>query len=249
MSPTRASACAGSSAGRMPSSCAHSWNAASASSSVALRYVARPMSLQIGVLGADAGIVEAGADRVAFENLAVFVLQKIGAVAVQHAGAAASDGGGVLDATRRCRGPPLQRRRSSRSRRRGTDGTGRSRSSRRRCRPSPHPAGGLRAPEFARALRGRSRFENRAPFPDRGADRRRCRCNRRCRATLVTQSRSASFIASFSVAAPDVTGRTSAPSSFMRKTLGFCRSMSVAPMNTTHGRPKRAQTVAVATPC
>jgi tryptophan synthase beta chain len=38
--------------------------------------------------------------------------------------------------------------------------------------------------------------------------------------TLATQSRSASFIASFSVPAPEVTGRTSAPSSFMRKTLG-----------------------------
>jgi hypothetical protein len=31
-------------------------------------------------------------------------------------------------------------------------------------------------------------------------------------------------------AVPALTGRTSAPSSFMRKTLGFCRSTSVAPM-------------------
>ena len=31
-------------------------------------------------------------------------------------------------------------------------------------------------------------------------------------------------------AAPDVTGRTSAPSSFIRKTLGCCRSTSVAPI-------------------
>ena len=31
--------------------------------------------VQPGVFGADAGIVEAGADRMAFENLAVFVLQ------------------------------------------------------------------------------------------------------------------------------------------------------------------------------
>ena len=35
----------------------------------------------------------------------------------------------------------------------------------------------------------------------------------------------------------------------MRKTFGFCRSTSVAPMKTTHFSPKRAQTVAVATPC
>jgi len=39
--------------------------------------------------------------------------------------------------------------------------------------------------------------------------------------TLATQSRIASFIASFSVPAPEVTDTTSAPSSFMRKTLGF----------------------------
>jgi hypothetical protein len=36
----------------------------------------------------------------------------------------------------------------------------------------------------------------------------------------VTQSRSASFIASFSVPRPEVTGTTSAPSSFIRKTFG-----------------------------
>jgi hypothetical protein len=35
----------------------------------------------------------------------------------------------------------------------------------------------------------------------------------------------------------------------MRKTLGFCRSMSLAPMKIVQGRPKRAATVAVATPC
>ena len=35
----------------------------------------------------------------------------------------------------------------------------------------------------------------------------------------------------------------------MRNTLGFCRSTSLAPMKIMQGRPKRAQTVAVATPC
>jgi hypothetical protein len=48
-------------------------------------------------------------------------------------------------------------------------------------------------------------------------------------ATLVTQSRSASFIASFSVLGAGFTGNL-APSIFMRKTFGFCRSTSTAPM-------------------
>ena len=42
--------------------------------------------LQPGMLGADARIVEAGGDRVGLDDLAVFVLQQVGAVAVQHAG-------------------------------------------------------------------------------------------------------------------------------------------------------------------
>ena len=36
---------------------------------------------------------------------------------------------------------------------------------------------------------------------------------------------------------------------FMRSTFGHCRLTSVAPMKITQGSPKRAQTVAVATPC
>src|SRR5579875_626966 len=62
-------------------------------------------------------------------------------------------------------------------------------------------------------------------------------------------SHSASFSASLSVCEPDLTGTTSAPSSFIRYTLIFWRSMSTAPMYTTHFMPKRAHTVAVATPC
>ena len=38
-----------------------------------------------GVLGADAGIVEAGGDRMTFEDLAVAVLQEVCPVAMQHA--------------------------------------------------------------------------------------------------------------------------------------------------------------------
>ena len=64
-----------------------------------------------------------------------------------------------------------------------------------------------------------------------------------------TQSRNASFVASLSVWLPDVAARTSAPSRRIRLTLRFWRSMSSAPMYTTHSMPKSAQAVAVATPC
>ncbi|SKZ25124.1 Uncharacterised protein [Mycobacteroides abscessus subsp. abscessus] len=47
---------------------------------------------------------------------------------------------------------------------------------------------------------------------------------------LVTQSRSASLIASFSVAEPLSTATTSAPSSRIRATLSACRSVSTRPM-------------------
>ncbi len=49
-------------------------------------------------------------------------------------------------------------------------------------------------------------------------------------ATFVTQSRIASLTASLSVAVPEVTERTSAPSARIRSTFGPCRSMSSAPM-------------------
>ena len=72
-------------AGMMPSMRQQSWNAFSASSSVMLTY-RRGGCPEIGMLGADARIVEARADRMRLDNLAVFVLQQIGAIAVQHAG-------------------------------------------------------------------------------------------------------------------------------------------------------------------
>ena len=65
----------------------------------------------------------------------------------------------------------------------------------------------------------------------------------------LTQSRIASLIASFSVAEPDETGTTVAPSIFIRNTLSDWRLQSSEPMYTTHSRPRRAHTVAVATPC
>ena len=52
--------------------------------------------LEPAVLRADAGIVEAGADRMGFGDLAVLVLQQIGLVAVENAGAAASEARGMF---------------------------------------------------------------------------------------------------------------------------------------------------------
>ena len=86
-------------------------------------------------------------------------------------------------------------------------------------------------------------------------DRRvRMRAHRRSqhvvgRPTFVTQSRIASLIASLSVALPRCTARTSAPRACIRSTFGCWRSMSSAPMYTTHGSSSSAQAVAVATPC
>ena len=52
-----------------------------------------PDVVEPGVLRPDAGIIEAGRDRMRLVDLAVAVHQQIGAVAVQHAGAAARDRG------------------------------------------------------------------------------------------------------------------------------------------------------------
>ena len=95
---TCASACAGSSAGMMPSRREQSLKASSASSSVADDVFDAAELVQPGMLGADAGVVEAGGDRVRLVDLAVRVLEQVGAVAVQHAGAAAGQRGGVLAA-------------------------------------------------------------------------------------------------------------------------------------------------------
>ena len=48
--------------------------------------------------------------------------------------------------------------------------------------------------------------------------------------TVATQSRRASLTASLRVRLPDVTGRTSAPSSSMRKTFSSWRWVSTSPM-------------------
>ncbi len=48
--------------------------------------------------------------------------------------------------------------------------------------------------------------------------------------TVLTQSRSASLMASLRVALPESTGTTLAPSSSMRATLSACRLVSTEPM-------------------
>ena len=93
-----ASAWLDSSAGMMPSSRHRSWNACSASSSVTATYSARPLSFSHACSGPDAGIVEPGGDRMRLDDLAVLVLQQIGAVAVQHAGLAGGQRRRVLAA-------------------------------------------------------------------------------------------------------------------------------------------------------
>ena len=89
-------ACAGSSAGTMPSVADSSWKPASASSSVAAWYSARPVRREHRVLGTDTRIVEAGADRRRLEHLAVLVLQEQRAHAVHDARHAAADRRAVM---------------------------------------------------------------------------------------------------------------------------------------------------------
>ena len=99
-------------------------------------------SLQPGMLRADARIVEPGRDRMGFLDLAVAVLQQIGAVAVQHAGRPAVSEAACSMPCRALAGGLDADHRTHR--RRGTDGTGPWRWSRRRCRRPACPAGGLR---------------------------------------------------------------------------------------------------------
>ena len=158
-----------SSAGMMPSIRQHSWKASSASSSVAAD-VRRPSAvLQPRVLGAHARIVQAGADRVRFGDLAVLVLQHVGPVAVQHARRPAS--AGSRRAARRAgpRPPPRRRSGAPRGRAECSDRRCPSRCCRRRRTRSPRPAA-------ARSVRGicslrflaDDRAESRAPSSGTG---------------------------------------------------------------------------------
>ena len=192
-------------------------------------YSTRPDILQPGMLRADAGIVEAGRDRMAFHDLAVAVLQQIGAVAVQHAGRAGGQRGAMLLALE-----PLAAGFDAddldRACRRGRGGTGRWRWSRRRRRRPACRAGGLRRPASAPWPRGRSPTGSRAPSPDRDAGRRPCRSCNRCRRHWSPSRAAPRSWRPSACRGRRSPARTSAPSSFMRKTFGAWRSTSVAPM-------------------
>ena len=101
----------------------------------------------------------------------------------------------------------------------------------------------------ARALRRRRHAGTRAPSTGTDAGPSPSRGSSACPSTVATHSRIASLTASFSVALPDRTGTTSAPSSRMRHTLSAWRSTSTAPMYTVQSSPNSAAAVAVATPC
>ena len=137
-------ACALSSAGMMPSVAVSSRSASTASSSVTVTYARAPAVAQPGVLGADAGIVEPGGDRVRVADLSGLVLQQVRLVAVQHADLPGRERRRVLRPSR-CRARPPRRRSAARRGRRGTRGTGRSRCCRRRRRRCRRRAAGRRA--------------------------------------------------------------------------------------------------------
>src|SRR6056297_1895724 len=52
--------------------------------------------MQPAVLGTDTGVIETGGNRVSLEDLAVIILQEIGAIAVQNAGPATGERGAML---------------------------------------------------------------------------------------------------------------------------------------------------------
>ena len=115
---------------------------------------------QVGMLGADAGIIEAGGHRMRFAHLAEGVLQYQRIAALQDSGSAESQRGRVVaEARRRGRRPP--RRSASPRRRPGRDGTSRWHSSRRPRRPPP--TSGKPPAEFQH-LRARLAADHRLQF-------------------------------------------------------------------------------------
>ncbi len=183
---------------------------------------------QPGVLGPDAGIVEPGRDRMRLRDLPVGVLKQIGAVAVQDPRRA------FWSARRRAgrcrsRAPPPRRHASPRPDRRGGE------EKPHRVRPPPIAAtsrSGSRpsAASICAFASTRSPTGSRAPIPDRDAPRDRADAVERvvCTSRPSRAARRSSRPSASS--RPTATGTTSAPSSFMRKTFGACRAMSVAPI-------------------
>ena len=161
-------------------------------------------------------------------DLAVLVLQQIGAVAVQNAGFAAVERGGVhpgldavpggLDTDHRDRG--LVEKWMEKAHRVGAAADAGNERIGEAVFRLQHLLAGL-APDDRLEIAHHCRV---GVGPRDGADHVKRVVDMR------HQSRNASFIASFNVAVPECTGTTSAPKSFMRNTLGFCRSMSVWPI-------------------
>ena len=83
-------------AGMIPSVRARYSKASTASSSVTGTYSARPDVVEVGVLRADARVVQPGGDGVDRGDLAVLVLAEVGLHAVENAQPAGGDGGGGL---------------------------------------------------------------------------------------------------------------------------------------------------------
>jgi len=95
----------------------------------------------------------------------------------------------------------------------------------------------FRRPEFARGLRADGPLENRGPCCDRDALEDRARRQWVVR-TLVTQSRMASLMASFSVRLPEIDATTCVPSRRIRATLSACAPCLPYPCRQTHLRAR-----------
>ena len=186
---------------------------------------------QVRVLGAGAGVVEPGRDRVRLEDLAVLVLHDRREGAVQDAAAPARWSAARRGGRSRSRRPRPRRRSARRPRRRRT---GQKMPIAFEPPPTQATTRSGRRPERLRAAgrapRRRSRAAGRARAPGTAPGRRRSRSRSACPPRSSTQSRIAAEVASLSVRVPASTGSTRAPSSCMRCTLGCWRRMSSVPM-------------------
>ena len=183
----------------------------------------------IAVFGADAGVVEAGGHRVDVAGLAVVVLHHVAVAAVQDAGLAVAERGGVVAGLRAAAAGfdadegdffVFDERiehagRVAAAADAGDDRVG-------------------QAAELLARLLDRFFADDRLEIADDPRERMRADDGAedvvRRVSTLDIQSRMASLMASRSVREPLETGRTSAPSSFMLNTFGAWRRMSSSPM-------------------
>ena len=143
--------------------------------------VAAPGLLPVRVLGPDARIVEAGADRVRVRDLAVRRRQHVALAAVQHADAAGAERRGVA-AGRDALARRLDAEQLHAARRRRTARTGPPRSSRRRrTRRSASGSRPVAREDLRARLAADHRSADRARATDTGAGRRPSRSDSTCR--------------------------------------------------------------------